>query len=146
MLSSISALGRIRLPARRSLVLIIGVTTFILLSYMLVERLSRPETLPGPYSKRDIERICTSSGGERIGSENFDKYQHGGKDSWVNEEEDLHWYGDDEDLAQVYEKSGQMVDPQRLLLGPPTPHFKGTDLIVLIHIFTDHLVYRQPSA
>lgn len=114
---------------------------------MLVERLSPPKALPGPYSKRDIERICSSSGGERIRLEDFDKYRPGGKDSWVEEEEEeLHWYGDDEDLVREYEKSGKMVDPERLLLGPPTPHFKGTNLIVLIRIFTDRLVYRQSTA
>jgi hypothetical protein len=123
-----------------------GVITFILLSYIFVERFSRPETLPAPYSKKDIERICSSGGGERIGSENFDKYQPGRKDSWVEEEEESHWYGDDEDLVKEYEKSGKMVDPQRLLLGPPTPHFKGTNLIVLIRWFTDRLVYRQSTA
>jgi len=111
-----------------------------------MEHLSRPETLPGPYSKKDIERICSSSGGERIGSDNFDKYQPGSKDSWVEEEEESHWYGDDEDLVREYEKSGKMVDPQRLLLGPPTLHFKGTNLIVLIRMYTDRFMYRQSTA
>lgn len=126
MVSSISSLfGYARLPARRGTALLMGIASLFMVSYIFFGHLSGPTSLPTPYTKQDIERICSSSGGERIGLGDFDKYQPGSKDTWIEEDEDVHWSGDDDDLIWEYEKSAKMIDTNKLLLGPPTPHFKG---------------------
>jgi len=53
-----------------------------------------------------------------MGLEDFERW-------YTSEGEDDHWEGDDINLVWEYEKSAKMIDTDTLLLGPPTPHFKG---------------------
>jgi hypothetical protein len=99
-------------------------TRLVLFSYLLLGHLSNPSALPHLYSKRDIDRICLSYGGDRIGSEDFERWYKSGAEE-VSEDEDDHWEGDDANLVLEYENSAKMIDTNALLMGPPTPHFKG---------------------
>jgi hypothetical protein len=94
-------------------------THLVLFSYLLLRHLSNTSAVPYP---RDNERICLSYSGDRIGAEDFERWYKSGP---LEQNEDDHWEGDDMDLVWEYEKSAKMLDTETLLLGPPTPHFKG---------------------
>ncbi|KAG8830781.1 hypothetical protein FRB91_006423 [Serendipita sp. 411] len=65
---------------------------------------------------------------KRLTKEDFESgmYKAGSRDTWVfnEEDEDIHWIGDDTDMVLEFEKSANLVDVNKLLSGNLTGRFR----------------------
>ncbi|KAG8868988.1 hypothetical protein FRC20_002388 [Serendipita sp. 405] len=65
---------------------------------------------------------------KRLTKEDFESgmYKAGSRDTWVfnEEDEDVHWIGDDTDMVLEFEKSANLIDVNKLLSGNLTGRFR----------------------
>ncbi|KAG8807740.1 hypothetical protein FRC17_004291 [Serendipita sp. 399] len=128
-----------RLPRR---FVVLGLVLVLICLFLILTTQERRSTLANSAFRRHLDKLCQNRPkspadgwpydpnfrDKKLSKEDLENgaYKAGSRDTWVfnEEDEDVHWAGDDTDMVLEFEKSANMIDVNKLLAGNLTGHFR----------------------